>query len=125
MVTRAAGNGEIPDVVPAAWRRAAAAVAAGCYLSGAAAAFPPMASATFMEELALPSIMKLKLNPRTQEVILETKAEHANEDLSHEDFVGAIYTEADLRGANMSGCDMRAAIFSRAVMPKVNLEGRA
>eukprot|EP00227_Mantoniella_beaufortii_P006256 CAMPEP_0197603726 /NCGR_PEP_ID=MMETSP1326-20131121/39797_1 /TAXON_ID=1155430 /ORGANISM="Genus nov. species nov., Strain RCC2288" /LENGTH=75 /DNA_ID=CAMNT_0043171279 /DNA_START=24 /DNA_END=248 /DNA_ORIENTATION=+ len=67
--------------------------------------------------------MKLTLKPRLQEVIFETKAEHANEDLSHEDLVGAIYTEAELRGANMSGSDLRAAIFSRAVMPGVNLEG--
>ena len=70
-----------------------------------------------------PSIMKLELKPRTQEVILETKAEHINEDFSHEDLVGAIYTEGDLRGSDFRGSDLRAAIFSRAIMPGVNLEG--
>ena len=76
-----------------------------------------------MEELQEPSIMKLKLKERTQEVILETKAEHINEDFSHQDLIGAIYTEGDLRGSDFSGSDLRAAIFSRAVMPGVNLEG--
>ena len=66
-----------------------------------------------------PSIMKLELKPRTQEVILETKAEHINEDFSHEDLVGAIYTEGDLRGSDFRGSDLRAAIFSRAIMPGV------
>lgn len=56
------------------------------------------------------------------EVILESKAEHINEDFSHEDLVGAIYAEGDLRGSDFSGSDLRAAIFSRAVMPGVNLE---
>ena len=67
--------------------------------------------------------MGLKLKPREQEVILETKAEHVNEDFSHMDLVGAIYTEGDLRGSDFSGSDLRAAIFSRAIMPGVNFEG--
>ena len=66
--------------------------------------------------------MGLKLKPREQEVILETKAEHVNEDFSHMDLVGAIYTEGDLRGSDFSGSDLRAAIFSRAIMPGVNFE---
>ena len=101
---------------------------AGCHLMAATAGtcamvVPPAARAAFMDELQEPSVMHLKLKPRTQDVILETKAEHINEDFSHQDLVGAIYTEGDLRGSDFSGSDLRAAIFSRAVMPGVNLEG--
>ena len=67
--------------------------------------------------------MGLKLKERTQEVILETKAEYINQDFSDSDLQGAIYTEADLRGSDFSGSDLRAAIFSRAIMPGVNFEG--
>jgi len=76
-----------------------------------------------MEELQQPSIMRLTLKERTQEVILESKAEHIKEDFSHQDLVGAIYAEGDLRGADFSNSDLRAIIFSRAIMPGVNLEG--
>ena len=67
--------------------------------------------------------MGLKLKERTQEVILETKAEYINPSFSHSDLQGAIYTEADLRGSDFSGSDLRAVIFSRAIMPGVNFEG--
>lgn len=107
-----------------AWRRAVASVAAGAYLAAASATLPPPAAAEYFDEGGQePSVMGLKLKPREQEVILETKAEHINEDFSHMDLVGAIYTEGDLRGSDFSGSDLRAAIFSRAVMPGVNFEG--
>ena len=107
-----------------AWRRAVASVAAGAYLAAASATLPPPAAAEYFDEGGQePSVMGLKLKPREQEVILETKAEHTNEDFSHMDLVGAIYTEGDLRGSDFSGSDLRAAIFSRAIMPGVNFEG--
>jgi hypothetical protein len=68
---------------------------------------PPAARADYGEELQAPSIMNLKLKPREQEVILETKAEHVNEDFSHNDLVGAIYTEGDLRGS-----DFRCVLYT-------------
>lgn len=48
------------------WRRTAAALAAGCYLT-ATLVVPPLGHASFMEELQQPSIMNLKLKERTQE----------------------------------------------------------
>ena len=97
-------------------------VAAVAYIAAVSVHYTEAMAADVMD-VNEPSIMNLKLKPRTQEVILETKAEHINEDFSHEDLVGAIYTEGDLRGSDFSGSDLRAAIFSRAVMPGVNLEG--
>lgn len=112
---------------PREWQSTFAGLAAGCYLgatvAGGLAVFPPPASASFLDDMQEPSIMGLKLKERTQEVILETKAEYINEDFSHSDLQGAIYTEADLRGSDFSGSDLRAAIFSRAIMPGVNFEG--
>jgi hypothetical protein len=112
---------------PREWQSAFAGLAAGCYLgatvAGGLAAFPPPASASFLDDMQEPSIMGLKLKERTQEVILETKAEYINQDFSHSDLQGAIYTEADLRGSDFSGSDLRAVIFSRAIMPGVNFEG--
>jgi hypothetical protein len=111
------------------WRRAFASASAGAYLAASVAglglglASPPSARASFLDEVQEPSPMGLKLKPRESEIILETKAEHINEDFSHSDLVGAIYTEGDLRGSDFSGSDLRAAIFSRAIMPGVNFEG--
>lgn len=36
-----------------------------------------------------PSPLKLQLQPRVQEIILESKANHDGEDLSHSDYAGA------------------------------------
>ena len=97
-------------------------VAAVAYIAAVSVHYTEAMAADVMD-VNEPSIMNLKLKPRTQEVILETKAEHINEDFSHSDLVGAIYTEGDLRGSDFSGSDLRAAIFSRAIMPGVNFEG--
>ena len=68
--------------------------------------------------------MGLKLKERTQEVILETKAEHINQRLFALGPAGRhLHIEADLRGSDFSGSDLRAVIFSRAIMPGVNFEG--
>ena len=72
--TAVASSGVHERQQPPAWRRVVATVAASCYLAGAAAAFPPIASADFFEELQLPSIMGLKLKPRTQEAGAYTRS---------------------------------------------------
>ena len=61
------------------------------------------------------------LKPRVAEVILESKSDAANADLSRSDLRNAIYAESDLRGASLAGSDARGAIFSRAVMPGADL----
>jgi uncharacterized protein YjbI with pentapeptide repeats len=109
------------------WHRSVARIALGGYLTAAVslglACSPPLALANFLDDMLEPSVMHLDLKPRTQEVILETKAEYVKADFSHQDLQGAIYTEADLRGSDFSGSDLRAAIFSRAIMPNVSFEG--
>lgn len=67
------------------------------------------------------SPLNLTLKTRIQEIILESKADLAKVDLSHEDLTGAIYGEADLKEANLNGSDLRGAVFSRSVMYKANL----
>jgi len=68
-----------------------------------------------------PSPLNLKLKPRIQEIILESKAAHDGEDFTNEDLTGAIFGEAELKEANFEGSDLRAAVFSRSVMYKANL----
>ena len=59
-----------------------------------------------------------KLKPREQEVILETKAEHVNEDFSHMDLVGAIYTERwTCDGSDGRGDECAPRYRRRAIMP--------
>ena len=86
-----------PAVRRRALLRTAVVVAAVAYIAAVSVHYTEAMAADVMD-VNEPSIMNLKLKPRTQEVILETKAEHINEDFSHEDLVGAIYTEGDLRG---------------------------
>lgn len=106
------------------WRRTAAGIAAGAYLSMTTAmALPAPAGATFLDDMQEPSIMGLTLKPRVQEVILESKSDHIGEDFSGLDLQGAIYAECDLRDSDFSHSDLRAIIFSRAIMPNVNFEG--
>ena len=106
------------------WRRTAAGIAAGAYLSmPTAMALPAPAGATFLDDMQEPSIMGLTLKPRVQEVILESKSDHIGEDFSGLDLQGAIYAECDLRDSDFSHSDLRAIIFSRAIMPNVNFEG--
>jgi uncharacterized protein YjbI with pentapeptide repeats len=61
-----------------------------------------------------------RLKPRARDVVLESKSEHAGEDLRREDLRGAIYAEADLRRSDLRESDARGAVFSRAVMPGVD-----
>lgn len=86
---------------------------------------PPACEAAFMEAVegsasvvtpAAPS----RLKPRARDVVLESKSEHADEDLRREDLRGAIYAEADLRRSDLRESDARGAVFSRAVMPGVD-----
>ena len=104
-----------------AWRRSCAGIAAGFVTMTMTAVQP--AHAGLLDDGLEPSIMGLKLQPRTQEVILESKSYHINENFSHQDLQGAIYAECDLRGSDFSQSDLRAIVFSRAIMPNVNFEG--
>lgn len=68
-----------------------------------------------------PSPLNLVLKERVQEIIIESKADLAGVDLSHQDLTGAIYGEVDFKEANFEGSDMRGAVFSRSVMYKTNM----
>merc|ERR1711966_14513 len=54
-----------------------------------------------------PSPLNLTLKDRVQEIIIESKADLAKVDLSHQDLTGAIYGEVDFKEANFEGSDMR------------------
>ncbi|KAK3266705.1 hypothetical protein CYMTET_24694 [Cymbomonas tetramitiformis] len=83
----------------------------------------PAVASSFFEGGLDPSPLGLELKERTQEIILESNAEHDGEDWSHEDLTGAIFGEASFKEANFQGSDLRAAVFTRSVMYKADLSG--
>jgi len=100
-------------------RKSSVAATAGVLLASQLGGMPAFAelSGNGLE----PSPLNLVLKERAQEIILESKANHDFDDLSHQDLTGAIFGEADLKQANLEGSDLRAAVFSRSVMYKANL----
>eukprot|EP00854_Cymbomonas_tetramitiformis_P005374 gene5374-6521_t len=63
----------------------------------------PAVASSFFEGGLDPSPLGLELKERTQEIILESNAEHDGEDWSHEDLTGAIFGEASFKEANFQG----------------------